>query len=108
MRSLFLKLFEPILTSFVASLHAVAAPSATNSLQPLGPHLTFRKAFRGWDTVFDKLLRGLTEKASIERRTRLRNPPSVHDPASLNGLPEGIPTSSPLTMITDSYPRTHS
>jgi signal recognition particle receptor subunit alpha len=69
MKTLFLKLFEPILATFVASLHAVSSASTTSRQT-----LNFRTAFKGWDSVFDKLFRGLAEKASAERRTRLRNP----------------------------------
>lgn len=59
MKTLFLKLFQPFLTTFMASLHS--AGSTTNTLNAVV--LDFRKAFEGWDKVFDKLISGFEEKA---------------------------------------------
>ena len=62
LKTLFLKLFQPFLTSFVASLHAVN----TSGITILGSTVVdFRKAFDSWDHVFDKLLAGFEEKASM-------------------------------------------
>lgn len=62
LKTLFVKLFQPFLATFVASLHAInsakeAASQATTSWN-------FAKAFEGWDNAFDKLLRGLEDKAA--------------------------------------------
>ncbi|KAF5386774.1 hypothetical protein D9615_001663 [Tricholomella constricta] len=69
LKSLFVKYFEPFLTSFVASLHAIStAKVAANEVTSWN----FVKAFDGWDTVFDKLLRGLEDRAAQDRKARLR------------------------------------
>lgn len=58
MKALFVQLFEPFLTGFVASLHKKVGEvgSATD--------WNFAKAFDGWDKMFDKLLKGLEDKAA--------------------------------------------
>ena len=68
-KALFVKLFEPFLTAFVASLHSlnkssrgVSAPIAT---------WDFAKALEGWDKVFDKVLKGLEDK-SVQVSANLR------------------------------------
>ncbi|KAA1474879.1 P-loop containing nucleoside triphosphate hydrolase protein [Dentipellis sp. KUC8613] len=71
MKTLFVRMFQPFITTFVASLHAdrgtaVSKPSAE------GVSWNFAKAFEGWDLLFDKLLKGLEEKAASERKSRLR------------------------------------
>jgi hypothetical protein len=97
MKSLFLKLFEPFLATFVASLHATTSPSGLPH-SPSTP--SFHSAFKGWDSVFDKLLRGLTEKASAERRNRLRNPGA----AQLQPADSLDPTTVGKFPITDTKP----
>ncbi|KAF8558467.1 P-loop containing nucleoside triphosphate hydrolase protein [Imleria badia] len=73
MKALFIKLFEPFLATFVASLHAMnngkQAPSTTRDPST---SWNFAKAFEGWDKVFDKLLKGIEEKAAQERKSRFR------------------------------------
>jgi signal recognition particle receptor subunit alpha len=61
LKTLFVKLFEPFLVAFVASLHAVNKPAITGASMTTWD---FSKAFEGWDAVFNKLLRGLEEKAA--------------------------------------------
>jgi signal recognition particle receptor subunit alpha len=61
LKSLFIKLFEPFLATFVASLHAVKSGKLSSELTA---SWNFSKAFEGWDKVFDKLLRGLEDKAA--------------------------------------------
>ena len=58
MKALFVQLFEPFLTAFVASLH--------KEIGDLGSTMdwNFAKAFDGWDKLFDKLLKGLEDKAA--------------------------------------------
>ena len=64
LKALFIKLFQPFLATFVASLHAVNIKKrSSESTQSWN----FAKAFEGWDKVFDKLLRGLEDKAAQVR-----------------------------------------
>ncbi|KAH9854099.1 signal recognition particle binding protein [Lenzites betulinus] len=69
LKTLFIKLFQPFLTTFVASLH-VTGSAKLSSIADTSAAWNFAKAFEGWDGVFDKLLRGLEDKAAQERRTR--------------------------------------
>ncbi|KAI0831167.1 signal recognition particle binding protein [Trametes gibbosa] len=69
LKTLFIKLFQPFLTTFVASLHATGTAKLSSLPESSAPW-TFAKAFDGWDGIFDKLLRGLEDKAAQERRTR--------------------------------------
>ncbi|EGN96060.1 hypothetical protein SERLA73DRAFT_185575 [Serpula lacrymans var. lacrymans S7.3] len=93
LKTLFIKLFEPFLATFVASLHAmnsgkvVTAPAGNNTAS-----WNFAKAFEGWDKVFDKLLKGLEDKAAQERKSRFR--PTVHAP-----LADPSPPSDDLSTI---------
>ncbi|PIL23869.1 transporter [Ganoderma sinense ZZ0214-1] len=73
LKTLFIKLFQPFLATFVASLHV----GSTAKLPYSGDSSTswnFTKVFGGWDTIFDKLLRGLEDKAAQERRMRAVHP----------------------------------
>ena len=61
LKSLFVKAFEPFLTNFVASLHAL------NSVKVAAGQVkawNFTQAFEGWDVIFDKVLRGFEDKAA--------------------------------------------
>ena len=62
-KSLFVKLFEPFLATFVASLHVLNGKTVKRG----GTIQTwdFSKAFEGWDKVFDKVLKGLEDKAAL-------------------------------------------
>jgi signal recognition particle receptor subunit alpha len=64
LKTLFIKLFEPFLATFVASLHAMNSGKVTAAAGELGTQWNFSKAFEGWDKIFDKLLRGLEDKAA--------------------------------------------
>lgn len=65
LRALFVKMFEPLLAAFVASLHAVnSAKVATFGSSEAPPSWNFSSAFNDWDNVFDKLLHGLESKAA--------------------------------------------
>lgn len=68
LKTLFVKLFQPFLATFVASLHVASAAklSASSDISTWN----FKSALDGWDTVFDKLLRGLEDKAAQVRRLR--------------------------------------
>jgi signal recognition particle receptor subunit alpha len=59
------KFFEPFLSSLVASLHAVNTTKETIGNAVMS--WNFAKAFDGWDKVFDKLLKGLEDKAAQVR-----------------------------------------
>ncbi|KIJ17193.1 hypothetical protein PAXINDRAFT_162128 [Paxillus involutus ATCC 200175] len=73
MKALFIKLFEPFLATFVASLHAMNKGKLTSlPTRDTTSLWNFAKAFDGWDKVFDKLLRGFEEKAAMERKSRFR------------------------------------
>ncbi|KAF8136090.1 SRP54-type protein [Boletus edulis] len=98
MKALFIKLFEPFLATFVASLHAMnnGKQAPCTARDPSAPW-NFAKAFEGWDKVFDKLLKGIEEKAAQERKSRLRPvtyaEPSTPSPPSddLGTLPSESP-----------------
>ncbi|KAI0312464.1 P-loop containing nucleoside triphosphate hydrolase protein [Amylostereum chailletii] len=100
LKTLFVKLFQPFLASFVASMHAAQSGVATVASDPA--MWNFSKAFEGWDTVFDKLLRGLEEKAAVDRKSRLRpaSRPAVDPPSPLSSDVDTAPTESP-TVSTD-------
>jgi len=78
-KALFIKLFEPFLATFVASLHAMnndkRAPSTARDPSALW---NFAKAFEGWDKVFDKLLKGIEEKAAQVTEANMALVPYVH------------------------------
>jgi len=61
MKKLFIQYFKPFVASFVASLHSVnnvkTAVSQTTTWD-------FVSTFQRWDMLFDKLLKGLEERAS--------------------------------------------
>lgn len=63
LKTLFIKLFEPFLATFVASLHAINSGKAVSAAGQ-AMQWNFTKAFEGWDTIFDKILRGLQDKAA--------------------------------------------
>ena len=56
LKALFLKQFGPFLTTFVASLNAIAPKEVVS--------WDFSKALEGWDAIFDTLLAKLEEKAA--------------------------------------------
>ncbi|KAI0797861.1 signal recognition particle binding protein [Abortiporus biennis] len=71
LKALFVKLFEPFLATFVASLHAVSSGKlASNSSKGALANWNFVEAFGDWDNIFDKLLRGLESKAAKDRKSR--------------------------------------
>ncbi|PFH50054.1 hypothetical protein AMATHDRAFT_177726 [Amanita thiersii Skay4041] len=70
LKALFVKQFEPFLTSFIASLHALSVKGASAE----SVDWDFTKAFEGWDRLFDTLLKSLEGKAAQDRKARLRAP----------------------------------
>lgn len=55
LKAIFVKLYGPFLTTFVASLHAVNPTEVPASWD-------FASVFAGWDQVFDKVLREFEDK----------------------------------------------
>jgi len=76
LKALFIKLFEPFLTTFVASLHAAKNGRAAARDAPKSWSLA--NAFEGWDGIFDKLLKGFEEKAAQVRLFSCTSIPSAH------------------------------
>ncbi|KIY43644.1 P-loop containing nucleoside triphosphate hydrolase protein [Fistulina hepatica ATCC 64428] len=70
LKALFVKLFEPFLTTFVASVHAFNSGKA---IATVPTSWDFSKVFEGWDQVFDKVLKGFEDKAAQDRKSRLRS-----------------------------------
>jgi signal recognition particle receptor subunit alpha len=64
LKTLFIKLFEPFLATFIASLHALSSGKMVSAAGEVATQWNFVKAFEGWDKIFDKLLRGLEDKAA--------------------------------------------
>ena len=63
LKTLFIKLFQPIIATFVASLHAVNSGKVLAT--EAASSFNFAAAFEGWDKVFDKLLKGFEDKAAL-------------------------------------------
>jgi len=61
MKRLFVQYFEPFVAAFMDSLHSLAT---TKTSTPGSASWDFSKAFERWDMLFDKLLKGLEEKAA--------------------------------------------
>ncbi|KAJ7197188.1 signal recognition particle binding protein, partial [Mycena pura] len=92
LKALFVKMFQPFIATFVASLHAINKGKTT--VVEAASALSFADAFSGWDKMFDKLLRNLEEKAAQDRKSRLR--PVVRAPVEDSSPPsedsETLPT----------------
>lgn len=68
LKTVFVKLFQPFLAAFVASLHAVNNTAVVLSNATSQPtRWNFAKVLEGWDAAFDKLLKGLENKAAEVR-----------------------------------------
>jgi signal recognition particle receptor subunit alpha len=67
MKRLFVQYFEPFVAAFMTSLHSLGTVKASDS-----GSWDFSKIFERWDMLFDKLLKGLEEKAAQDRKSRLR------------------------------------
>ncbi|KAJ7771734.1 signal recognition particle binding protein [Mycena metata] len=95
LKALFVKMFQPFLATFVASLHAINSGKTT--VVEAASAFSFADAFDGWDKMFDKLLRSLEDKAAQDRKSRLR--PVVRAPVAESSSPpseelETLPTQS--------------
>ncbi|KAG6331518.1 hypothetical protein ID866_7567 [Astraeus odoratus] len=71
MKALFIKLFEPFLTTFVASLHAMSSGKPSPSKNG-NTSWNVVKALDGWDNLFDKLLKTFEDRAAQERKSRFK------------------------------------
>jgi signal recognition particle receptor subunit alpha len=69
LKTLFVQLFEPFLVDFVRSLHAISAGKA--AVVDMATSWDFAKVFEKWDKIFDKVLKGLEDKASQVKATAL-------------------------------------
>jgi signal recognition particle receptor subunit alpha len=68
LKALFIKLFEPFLATFVASLHAIKSGKLVSAAaRDSAKAWNFAEAFEGWDDVFDRLLKGFEDKAAQVR-----------------------------------------
>ncbi|KAK7693318.1 hypothetical protein QCA50_002885 [Cerrena zonata] len=72
LKSIFVKLFEPFLATFIASLHAASKGKILSTVGETAATWDFSKAFENWDAVFNKILHGLESKATQDRRTRFK------------------------------------
>ncbi|THH32994.1 hypothetical protein EUX98_g1197 [Antrodiella citrinella] len=68
LKTLFVKLFEPFLATFLASVHAVSGGKALTE----AVSWNFAQAFDNWDNIFNKLLAGLEGKAAQDRKVRVK------------------------------------
>jgi signal recognition particle receptor subunit alpha len=59
MKLLFVQYFEPFVAAFITSLHSLATKTP-----PSAAFSDLSKIFEKWDMLFDKLLKGLEEKAA--------------------------------------------
>ncbi|KAH9079181.1 P-loop containing nucleoside triphosphate hydrolase protein [Lactarius deliciosus] len=87
LKTIFVKLFQPFLAAFVASLHVVKNTAiALSNSAPEPPRWNLAEALEGWDSAFDKLLQGLENKVAEDRKHRLRPaarpPPLTPSPGS--------------------------
>ncbi|PPQ99117.1 hypothetical protein CVT26_014367 [Gymnopilus dilepis] len=69
MKRLFVQYFQPFITAFVQSLHDLST-AKTSAVK--GTSWNFAQAFENWEVIFDKLLKGLEERAAQDRKSRLR------------------------------------
>ncbi|KIP09560.1 hypothetical protein PHLGIDRAFT_311154 [Phlebiopsis gigantea 11061_1 CR5-6] len=83
LKALFVKLFQPFLTTFVASLQTSSSASlkAASTGSETIFSWDFARAFEKWDSVFDNLLKTIEAKAAQDRKFRLKPSASVHTPA---------------------------
>ncbi|KAF8919682.1 P-loop containing nucleoside triphosphate hydrolase protein [Mucidula mucida] len=97
LKTLFVEMFRPFLTAFVASLHTVNSGAALAG-EALASTWDISKALTGWDKTFDRLLSGLEAK---DRSSRSRAPikPVISEeeatPSSDDQIPSQ-PTDDPL------------
>ncbi|KAK7049282.1 hypothetical protein VNI00_005883 [Paramarasmius palmivorus] len=97
LKTLFVKLFQPIIATFVASLHAVNSgkAAATETITSFN----FATAFDGWDKVFDKVLKGFEDKAASERQSRRGTnrpqPPPIIDSTPPSDDPDIVSSDAP-------------
>ncbi|KAG1723882.1 signal recognition particle, alpha subunit, N-terminal-domain-containing protein [Suillus lakei] len=100
LKALFIKLFEPFLATFVASLHAIKNGKLVSAAARDSPTAwNLAKAFEGWDGVFDKLLKGFEDKAAQERKSRYRPvAPALPDPSPPSDDLSTVPSESSIAV----------
>ncbi|KAK0228139.1 SRP54-type protein [Armillaria fumosa] len=96
LKTLFMKMFEPFLATFVTSLRKANAKTTSAKENPRS--WNFSKVFERWDQVFDKLLKELEDK---DRKSRGRAPirpvvavepsPPSDDPSTVPSQPTDNP-----------------
>ncbi|KAK0502831.1 signal recognition particle, alpha subunit, N-terminal-domain-containing protein [Armillaria luteobubalina] len=96
LKTLFMKMFEPFLATFVTSLRKANAKATSPKENPTS--WNFSKVFERWDQVFNKLLRELEDK---DRKSRGRAPvrpvvavepsPPSDDPSTVPSQPTDNP-----------------
>ncbi|KAG8781711.1 hypothetical protein FRC12_021595 [Ceratobasidium sp. 428] len=91
-RTVFVDMFAPFLKTFLASVHASVGVAAAG-VGALAPQWDFKTQLRDWDATFDKILRSLQDKASQDRKARLK-------PATRAGAPVTPPSDDPSTVPT--------
>ncbi|KAK0240567.1 signal recognition particle binding protein [Armillaria nabsnona] len=94
LKTLFMKMFEPFLATFVTSLHKVNAK--TTAAKESSTSWNFSKVFERWDQVFDKLLRELEDK---DRKSRSRAP--IRPVVTVEPTPPSDDPSTVPSQLTD-------
>ncbi|KAI0094038.1 SRP54-type protein [Irpex rosettiformis] len=101
LKALFVQLFQPFLSTFVASLHV----SSTGKVAAVNTATTwdFTKIFEKWDRLFDDVLRGLENKAAQERKSRLKHT-SIHPETAIDTIlpsdaDDVVPSDSGATTV---------
>lgn len=67
LKTIFVRLFEPFLATFITSLHAASKGVALTNSGETAATWNFAKTFENWDAVFNKILHGLESKAAQVR-----------------------------------------
>lgn len=99
LKTLFVKLFEPFLATFVASLHAATSGKLASNSGQAAITWNFTKAFDGWNDVFDKLLRGLEDKATQVSFQPRRNMLSLLTRTRTEGRESAMPLAQPPIQV---------
>ncbi|KAG9077866.1 hypothetical protein FRC06_008657 [Ceratobasidium sp. 370] len=88
-------MFAPFLKSFLASVHASVGVAAAG-VGALAPQWDFKAQLRDWDATFDKILRSLQDKATQDRKARLKPAPRVAAPIT---PPSDDPSTAPALAV---------
>ncbi|CAL1704317.1 unnamed protein product [Somion occarium] len=99
LKNIFVKLFEPFLATFLASLHAATSGSAIIASGQSAASWNFAKAFENWDAVFDRILHGLESKAAQDRKARYKPVQISIEPSPPSDDMSTIPSQSAETTV---------